>query len=189
MHHVWIGASQRSWENRIGSQLNLHPGVDALGYVNNTTPDLLLSTRSFNLSFVPSWFSNSPPNWFKSRVSPTFGDPWWASLDASAREPPALTFLGPLFEAGSRSRMRLLFCSVSRGCVVALRFLNSTIAILWLLNNVNTVNVMAQMNKMSWNTLKAVVCGCSCTLAQHSNQAVGETSPGFHPCPWMPSLR
>ena len=38
----------------------LHPGVDALGYVKRTTPDLLSSTSFFNVTFTPSLVSTSP---------------------------------------------------------------------------------------------------------------------------------
>lgn len=39
----------------------LHPGVDALGYVKRTTPDLLSSTSCFKVTFSPLLVSISPP--------------------------------------------------------------------------------------------------------------------------------
>lgn len=48
-----------------------HPGVDALGYVNRTTPDLLSSTSFFNVVLSPSLVSTSPPKLSKEMVSPT----------------------------------------------------------------------------------------------------------------------
>lgn len=49
---------------------NLHPGVEALGYVNSTTPDLLASTSFLRVVFVPSFVSTSPPNPSKLMVLP-----------------------------------------------------------------------------------------------------------------------
>lgn len=54
---------------------NLQPGVDALGYVNKTTPVLLSSTSFASVVFVPSCVSISPPRLARSMLSPTDGAP------------------------------------------------------------------------------------------------------------------
>ena len=48
----------------------LHPGVDALGYVKRTTPDLLSSISFFNVTISPSLVSTSPPKPSTVIVSP-----------------------------------------------------------------------------------------------------------------------
>lgn len=54
-------------------KINSQPGVDALGYVNRTTPNLLVSTRCLRVVFAPSLSSISPPKPSKSIVLPTVG--------------------------------------------------------------------------------------------------------------------
>ncbi len=50
---------------------NSQPGVDALGYVNSTTPDLLSSTSFFSVVLSPSLVSTSPPKSSRLTTSPT----------------------------------------------------------------------------------------------------------------------
>lgn len=57
---------------------SLQPGVEALGYVKITTPDLLSSTRAFRVVLLPSWVSISPPKPSRATTSPTTG---FAGLD------------------------------------------------------------------------------------------------------------
>lgn len=65
------GQSDRGEEDR--KKPNLQPGVEALGYVNRTTPDLLASTSALRVVFVLSLVSISPPNPSRSTVWPTVG--------------------------------------------------------------------------------------------------------------------
>jgi hypothetical protein len=58
---------------RVFRGLRLHPGVEALGYVNSTTPLLLSSTSFASVVLVPSCVSISPPKAVRSIVSPTLG--------------------------------------------------------------------------------------------------------------------
>lgn len=68
--------------SRTVDAMVLQPGVEALGYVNSTTPALLLSTSFASVVFSPSFVSISPPKPERSMLSPCFGGP--ALLDFSA---------------------------------------------------------------------------------------------------------
>ena len=63
------------------TRYHLHPGVDALGYVKRIIPDLLSSISFFNVTFLPSFVSTSPPKPSTVIVSPA------ATLSAIAAEP------------------------------------------------------------------------------------------------------
>lgn len=58
-----------------GGEGNVQPGVEALGYVNNTTPLLDSSTNFPSVVFVPSCVSISPPKVARSIVDPTSASP------------------------------------------------------------------------------------------------------------------
>lgn len=66
----------------VGGRRDLHPGVEALGYVNRTTPALLSSTSFASDVLVPSLVSISPPNEARSIVSPTLGAPLDLAVEA-----------------------------------------------------------------------------------------------------------
>ena len=96
----------------------LHPGVEALGYVNKTTPDLASSSNSFfRVVFSPSWVSISPPKPSRSIMLPV--------LTAFAE---VCSFLPP-FEEDLTEFAFLTWGRVVVDSSAALRFLNSTIVI------------------------------------------------------------
>lgn len=58
------------WALVEGVRSDLHPGVEALGYVNRTTPLLLSSTSFFKVVLRPACVSITPPNPSRSIESP-----------------------------------------------------------------------------------------------------------------------
>lgn len=114
-------------ENRFGKErllkkgANSQPGVEALGYVNSTMPDLLSSKRSFKVVLSPSFVSISPPNPSRSILSPTTGT---GLFEGSA----FLTgsFFGFAAGADAFALVVLVFFAGAGGGAGALRFLSST---------------------------------------------------------------
>jgi hypothetical protein len=72
---------------------DLHPGVEALGYVKMATPALLCSTKALRVVVVPSLRVSSPPRPSRARTLPTAGRPEaGAAAAASAGAEPLVSF-------------------------------------------------------------------------------------------------
>lgn len=110
---------------------SLHPGVEALGYVNNTTPFLLSSTSFFKVIFSPSWVSICPPNPSRSTISPVA-----ALLAAILAGSEDLALLLP-----EEALIELAFFTGggSAESVVALRFRNSTMSVICCKEDASTI--------------------------------------------------
>lgn len=107
-------------------RVNLQPGVEALGYVNSTTPDLLSSRSSFKDVLSPSFVSISPPNPSKSILSPTVGTEPFDDGASTASAFLAGSFFGFAAGADAFALVVLVFFSGTGGGAGALRFLSST---------------------------------------------------------------
>lgn len=105
--------------------INSQPGVDALGYVNKTIPDLLVSTRCLRVVFVPSLSSTSPPKLSKSIVSPTVGGFLCETCVERSSSLLDCTKVGLVSSLAVSFNLLLLFL-VAGFCEGALRFLSST---------------------------------------------------------------